>query len=80
MEARWIIVRDRQAGLLAEAEAERLARLVRESAAVERVDPVADPSADASRPLFATGRRLLGLSAVRATKPQFGRTCDCQEA
>jgi len=41
---------------------------------------VADPSADASGPLFASGRRLLGLSAVRATEPQFGRTCDCQEA
>jgi len=64
MEARWIIVRDRQAGLLAEAEAERLARLVRESAAAERVDPVADPSADASGPLFASGRRLRRVEAA----------------
>ena len=72
MEARWIIVRDRQASLLAEADAERLARLVRESAAAERVDRVADRSADPSAALLGAarmdvGRRLIGLGAALAT-------------
>ncbi len=85
MEARWIIVRDRQAGLLAEAEAERLARLARESAAAEKVDRTADPSDDPSAALLAAarkgvGRRLIGLGAALATEPPLRGTCDCQEA
>jgi len=79
MEARWIIVRDRQAGLLAEAEAERLARLVRESAAAERTDQVADPSAALLAAARAdVGRRLIRLGAALATEPQVER-CDCPE-
>ena len=85
MEARWIIVRDRQASLLAEAEAERLARLVRASAAAERVDHMGDPAADPSAGLLTAarrevGRRLIGLGAALAAEPQLDRSGDCQEA
>ena len=78
MEARWIIVRDRQARLLAEAEAERLARLIRESAAAERVDHSADPSADPSPAVLAAarielGRRLIAVGDALAARAAASR-------
>ena len=77
MDARWIIVRDHQARLRAEAAAERLARRAR-SARAERQAP--DPSAallaDAQAP---TSRRLAMAGATLAAERRL-TTCECQEA
>ena len=84
MEASWIIVHDRQAGLLAEAEAKRFARLARESAAAEQVEHVAHPTAVRSAALLTAarikvGRRLIGVGAALVADPRL-RSGDCPEA
>jgi hypothetical protein len=77
MDARWIIVRDHQARLRAEAAEERLARRARSARAEQRA---ADPSAT----LLAEGqdrasRRLAMAGATLAADRQL-TTGDCQEA
>jgi hypothetical protein len=88
IEGRWIVVRDRQASLRREAEAERLARRVREprkqiDRAASRL--VADGAAGPSAAVLAAARhqvglRLVDLGAMLLTEPRRGRTGDCPEA
>jgi hypothetical protein len=88
IEGRWIVVRDRQASLRREAEAERLARRAREPR--DRMDRaanrlVADGAASPSAAMLAAARnqvglRLVDLGTMLLTEPRRGRQGDCQEA
>jgi hypothetical protein len=88
IEGRWIVVRVRQASLRREAEAERLARRVREprdstDRAANRL--VADGAASRSAAMLAAARnqvglRLVDLGSMLLTEPRRGREGDCQEA
>ena len=64
MDVRWIIVRERQAGLLAEAEGERLARLVRVVREARQSEPSSGPdvrqAADPAGVLRASPRSNVG--------------------
>jgi hypothetical protein len=88
MEGRWIVVRDRQAGLRREAEAERLARRVREprdptDRAANRL--VADGAAGPSTAILAVARnqvglRLIDLGHTLLVQPRRQHQGDCLEA
>lgn len=79
MQHEWILVRTRQAELLAEAERERLARLVREAADAERSEPSMRATAivhpAASR---LAGQRVMAVGAALAAEPTL-KACDCPE-
>jgi hypothetical protein len=88
IEGRWIVVRDRQASLRREAEAERLARRVREPR--EHIDRaanrlVADGAAGPSVAVLAAARnqvglRLIDLGHTLLAEPRRRHHGDCQEA
>lgn len=88
IEGRWIVVRERQASLRREAEAERLARRVREPR--DPIDRganrlVADGAAGPSAAVLAAARNQVGLRLVDLgtrllAEPRRGRQGDCQEA
>jgi hypothetical protein len=88
IEGRWIVVRDRQASLRREAEAERLARRLREprqqiDRAANRL--VADGTTGPSAALLAAARnqvglRLMDLGHTLLAEPRRGHQGDCQEA
>ena len=87
-EGRWIIVRDRQASLRREAEAERLARRAREPRdPVERAANrlVADGAAGPSAAVLAAARNQIGLRLIEVghtllVQPRRTHHGDCQEA
>ena len=77
MDARWIIVRDRQAGLLAEAEAERLARQARAADAERQAtEPTSDQLEAIGTP---ASRRLVPAHATHAAELR-AVSSDCQKA
>lgn len=78
MDARWIVVKDRQAGLLAEAEAERFARRVRAA----RVAARSAPRVTLARMARSDTQAGHGLVAVAAAVPTAARlsTSECSEA
>jgi len=88
IEGRWIVVRDRQGSLRREAEAERLARRVREPR--DRTDRaahrlVADGASGPSAAVLAAARnqvglRLIDLGHTLLAEPRRGHQGDCQEA
>jgi hypothetical protein len=88
IEGRWIVVRDRQASLRREAEAERLARRAREPR--DRMDRaanrlVADGAARPSAAVLAAARNQLGLRLIDVghtllVQPRRQHQGDCQEA
>jgi hypothetical protein len=88
IEGRWIVVRDRQASLRREAEAERLARRVREprnpiDRAANRL--VADGAVGPSAAVLAAARNQLGLRLIDVghtllVQPRRQHQGDCQEA
>ncbi len=88
IEGRWIVVRDRQASLRREAEAERLARRVREPR--DRIDRaanrlVADGAAGPSAAVLGAARnqvglRLIDLGHALLAEPRRRHQGDCQEA
>ena len=88
IEGRWIVVRERQASLRREAEAERLARRVREprnpiDRAANRL--VADGAAGPSAAVLAAARnqvglRLVDLGTMLLAEPRRAHQGDCQEA
>ena len=88
IEGRLIVVRDRQASLRREADAERLARRAREprdptDRAANRL--VADGAAGPSAAVLAAARnqvglRLVDLGTMLLAEPRRSREGDCQEA
>jgi hypothetical protein len=88
IEGRWIVVRDRQASLRREAEAERLARRAREprqqiDRAANRlvVDGAAGPSAAVlAAARNQVGLRLIDLGHTLLVQPRRRHHGDCQEA
>jgi hypothetical protein len=88
IEGRWIVVRDRQASLRREAEAERLARRAREPRdRIERTANrlVADGAAGPSAAVLAAARnqvglRLIDLGHTLLVQPRRRHEGDCQEA
>ena len=88
MESQWIIVRERQAGLIAEAKAQRLARHARaggDDGYPARIGLVADRAVLTSTALLRTartefGRRLIGLGTALAAEPRLASNGDCSEA
>lgn len=87
IEGRWIVVRDRQASLRREAEAERLARRVRERDPDTRaqnrlvaVGAVAPSAAVLAAARNQVGLRLIDLGHTLLVQPRRAHEGDCQEA
>jgi hypothetical protein len=88
IEGRWIVVRERQASLRREAEAERLARRARErrqeiDRAANRLVADGAPGPSAAALVAArhqVGLRLVGLGTMLLVQPRRRQQGDCQEA
>jgi len=79
LEQRWIAIRDRQARLLAEAEADRLARRARRARANDRSAPAGVAVLAHREAVANAGQRLVAVGAGLSTDAHLSPS-DCPEA
>ena len=79
LEQRWIIIRDHQAGLLAEAEAERLVRRAREARANDGSTAPEDAALANSEARAHAGQRLAAVAAGLSADGHLSPS-ECPEA
>lgn len=79
LEQRWITIRDHQAGLLAEAETERLVRRAREARANDGSASPEDAALAKSEARAHPGQRLAAVAAGLSADARLS-PCECPEA